>query len=146
MWLTFFASEHIGETDVTRHILTKAFEAVPQVDLVFLLLPATLKSVYSPLATFFSLHKLKSKSVEWHEYKIALCSRGNNVGCEALNIRNALVEDHDDLIPIFNKQSELLPSLSDKFFLANLIENHSDVQKTLVAEVEHHIVFTFALR
>lgn len=40
-----------------------------------------------------------------------------------LRVRKAAVEDHDDLVPIFNSQSEVLTELYGEFFLAELIES-----------------------
>lgn len=45
------------------------------------------------------------------------------------------MEDHDDLVPIFNKQSELQPNIHQDFFLAHLIQSQDENNKTLVAEV-----------
>jgi hypothetical protein len=40
----------------------------------------------------------------------------------SLRIRRAAVEDHDDLVPIFNAQSEVVTEQYGEFFLAKLIE------------------------
>ena len=45
------------------------------------------------------------------------------------------VEDHDDLVPIFNQQSEMLSQTYGEYFLAELIEAQDDNMKCLVAEV-----------
>ncbi len=45
------------------------------------------------------------------------------------------VEDHDDLVPIFNRQSDMLSQAYGDFFLAELIEAQDDTMKCLVAEV-----------
>ena len=52
-----------------------------------------------------------------------------------LHVRSARVEDHDDLVPIFNEQSEVLTDLYGEFFLAELIESQNSQNKTLVGEL-----------
>jgi hypothetical protein len=39
-----------------------------------------------------------------------------------LSLRGACVEDYDDLMPIFNLQSEVLTAMYGDFFLAEIIE------------------------
>lgn len=48
---------------------------------------------------------------------------------------NYRVEDHDDLTPIFNRQSDMLTMTYGDFFLAELIEAQDDNMQCLVAEV-----------
>jgi hypothetical protein len=45
------------------------------------------------------------------------------------------VEDHDDLVPIFNRQSDMLKSTYGDYFLAELIEAQDENMKCIVAEV-----------
>lgn len=45
------------------------------------------------------------------------------------------VEDHDDLTPIFNRQSDMLKMTYGDYFLAELIEAQDDHMHCLVAEV-----------
>lgn len=45
------------------------------------------------------------------------------------------VEDHDDLVPIFNRQSEMLVKTYGDYFLAELIEAQDEDMKCLVTEV-----------
>ena len=50
-----------------------------------------------------------------------------------LNIRSACVEDHDDLVPIFDQQSEVLSSNYGDFFLAEMIAAQDSSNKALVS-------------
>lgn len=45
------------------------------------------------------------------------------------------VEDHDDLTPIFNRQSDMLKMTYGDYFLAELIEAQDEHMHCLVAEV-----------
>ena len=48
------------------------------------------------------------------------------------------VEDTDDLVPIFNRQSDMLKHTYGDYFLAELIEAQDDHMKCIVAEVSTH--------
>ena len=50
------------------------------------------------------------------------------------------VEDHDDLVPIFNRQSDMLKNTYGDYFLAELIEAQNDSMKCIVAEVQSHFI------
>ena len=45
------------------------------------------------------------------------------------------MEDHDDLTPIFNRQSDMLKATYGDYFLAELIEAQDEHMHCLVAEV-----------
>jgi hypothetical protein len=45
------------------------------------------------------------------------------------------VEDNDDLVPIFSRQSAMLSKTYGEYFLAELIEAQDENMKCLVAEV-----------
>ena len=62
-----------------------------------------------------------------------LCGRDKFV--PMLHVRQARVQDHDDLTPIFEKQSDMLSSVYGDFFLAELIEAQDESMHCLVSEV-----------
>lgn len=45
------------------------------------------------------------------------------------------VEDHDDLTPIFNRQSDMLNDTYGGFFLAELIESQDENNHCIIVEV-----------
>lgn len=51
-----------------------------------------------------------------------------------LHVRQARVQDHDDLTPIFDRQSDMLSNTYGNFFLAELIEAQDDSMHCLVSE------------
>ena len=57
-----------------------------------------------------------------------------------LSVRGACVEDSDDLLPIFQSQSEVLAEHFGDFFLAEIIENADENNKQLVAIVDNKAV------
>jgi hypothetical protein len=139
----------LSEIEIARQLIQTAYTLVPQITYFMLLLPSSVKGIFSPLSYFFEVPKVDSKQAEWNgngnasPYRIAICERGKSVSRGPLSIRRSLVEDHDDLMPIFNK---LKPSnIQDKFFLAKLLENQSEQQKTLAAEVNEKAVGMMSL-
>ena len=50
-----------------------------------------------------------------------------------LSVREACVEDNEDLLPIFDAQSEVLSEQYGEFFLAEMIEMQDDKNKALVS-------------
>ena len=51
------------------------------------------------------------------------CQRG--LYLPQLAVRTARVEDHDDLVPVFNAQSEVLTERYGEFFIAELIASQA---------------------
>lgn len=55
-------------------------------------------------------------------------------------VRPACVEDHDDLMPVFAAQSDLLSATYGEFFLADMIELQDDENKVLLVEQQNLIL------
>lgn len=79
---------------------------------------------------------LDESSTGMENHVLFLCSRDKFV--PMLHVRQAQVQDHDDLTPIFNRQSNMLTNTYGGFFLAELIEAQDESMHCLVAEVECH--------
>ena len=75
--------------------------------------------------------------------RVLACHRG--LYLPDLMIRKARVEDHDDLVPVFNAQSEVLTERYGEFFIAELIERQDSRNTALVAEVDGHAIGLLAL-
>ena len=54
---------------------------------------------------------------------------------DVLEIREALEQDHDDLVDVCNRQSELNTGIYGEFFIAEQIANQTDQKKAIVAQV-----------
>ena len=57
-----------------------------------------------------------------------------------LLVRDALVEDYDDLVEVFETQSKSLKEQYGEFFLAELIESQDEQNKALVGQVDGRAV------
>lgn len=66
------------------------------------------------------------------------CSRESVI--VPLHIRMARVEDHDNLVAVFDAQSEVVTEVYGEFFIAELIEAQNEENRALVAEVDGRAV------
>lgn len=62
-----------------------------------------------------------------------------------MKLRLARIEDHDDLVPIFDSQTEVLTKTYGEFFLADLISSQNENDKCLVADVNGRAVGLMSL-
>jgi len=61
-----------------------------------------------------------------------------NMQCMSVSLSHVFVvrvEDHDDLMPIFDRMTEVLTDSYGDYYLAELIEAQDDSMKCIVAEV-----------
>jgi hypothetical protein len=68
--------------------------------------------------------------------RVLMCDR--SAFLPTLAVRIACVEDHDDLIPIFEEQNDLLKEHYGEFFLADMIESQDAKNRAVVSLAEHH--------
>merc|ERR1719377_111462 len=73
-----------------------------------------------------------------HPPSCLFCQRVDVVS--PLIIRVARVEDHDNLVAVFNAQSEVVTDIYGEYFIAELIEAQNEENKALVAEVDGRAV------
>ncbi len=118
------------ESAIAKQILNHVFVSCSFVDGVLAVLPLAV-AAFTPVKELFQ--PLTPKHAEYSGPKVYACERKTFV--PAINIRSARIEDHDDLVPIFNAQSEVLTSIYGEFFLAELIESQSASNHALVAEL-----------
>jgi len=73
------------------------------------------------------------------QYPVVLvCQRPTVI--QDLFIRSARVEDHDNLVAVFDEQSEVITEVYGEYFIAELIEAQNEENKALVAEVDGRAV------
>jgi hypothetical protein len=71
-------------------------------------------------------------------WRVLACRRADVI--TPLFIRRARVEDHDDLVAVFNAQSEVTTDVYGEYFLAELIEAQNKENQAIVAEVDGRAV------
>ena len=118
---------------VVENILRTAFTTLPDVDVILFVLPSDVR-LFPPLRdTFEPLHCHLPDATD---LRVFACPRG--LYLPNLLIREARVEDHDDLVPVFNSQSEVLTERYGEFFIAELIESQDSCNRWRPTPSTHH--------
>ena len=130
------------EDELMMELFRKLYFDLNTCENVILQLGKTVKSEDVPswiLSYFVEIDHPAPNTIEGNEgniygnfynHKIFILRREEVVG--RLGVRPALVEDYDDLIPIFDNQSEILTSLYGQFFIADIIDAQDEENKCLV--------------
>ena len=146
MWLYFFAVDSMFESEAFHLLISHFFSSTAflDIDAVLLLLPQSLgisgpaSDVFEPLPRMDRPKSNYSRSGASQHHLFDLlgvyaCSRDKLQ--PMASVRAARVEDHDDLVPIFNEQTQVLTQVYGQFYLADLIAAQNTENKTLVLEV-----------
>lgn len=136
------------DREVMMEILRTTFSTMPDLQNLLVFLPGTLSDDEAgQMLSPFEDHFIELRSPldvpvysEWATYgsTVFACRRLDIV--TPLFIRMARVEDHDNLVAVFNAQSEVITDLYGDYFIAELIEAQNDENKALVAEVDGRAV------
>lgn len=119
IWVDFGVTE-AGDATLFEHAIKSALETLPTVDHV--LMPVESSQV-DEWRAFEALELLGRKLLYCPREKFA----------PTLLVREATVEDNDDLLPIFEQQSEALAQSFGEFFLAEIIAAQDEQNRALVA-------------
>lgn len=131
-WIDFSAAVD-GETAATRACLTFAVSILRNVDHLILARQPDKRAVEPP-PEFGALFDILDKAPDLlANSDLAYCPRSTLA--PTLSVRRACVEDTDDLLPVFQAQSEVLSEHFGDFFVAEIIENADESNKQLVAVV-----------
>eukprot|EP01043_Picozoa_sp_COSAG02_P008175 COSAG02_NODE_257_length_26838_cov_118.324844_7_plen_1221_part_00 len=136
-WLSCFAADHATEHEVFYELMRFAFDVMPAVDQTLYLLPKS-EAPFQPVQEHFMPI---SPTEEAQGSSLMMCGRDDIL--PRCKVRRARVEDHDDLVPIFEAQSELLSEQYGEFFLADVIASSAEPetpQEALVAEIHGRAV------
>ncbi|XP_028417535.1 cilia- and flagella-associated protein 61-like [Dendronephthya gigantea] len=133
LFLNFFTSKPDYVQGCASEILRTVFNTAPYIEYIFLVIPPSAQKD-QPLEKLFNVVKCNENfNKEELNGTVYVCHRFEH--SPKLHMRAATVEDHDDLIPIFDEQSETLINSYGDFFLNDLIEAEDDENKCLVADV-----------
>ncbi|OWF50418.1 cilia- and flagella-associated protein 61-like isoform X2 [Mizuhopecten yessoensis] len=134
---TLFMHYFVGKSDYAhgccREIIRTAFNAVPDLHFLYLFVPMKAYPESALDEVFKQVDKTEGVS-DGVSGALFVCHRHDHV--PVLHVRKATVEDHDDLTPIFTRQSDMLNMTYGDFFLAELVEAQDEHMQCLVAEVE----------
>jgi len=138
LWVEFLLLDQIHGDQVLQQLLLTTFTTIPEVDQILMQIPAGEKTTSSMASAFYEVkQQLDAAFVDnplaklYSEYRLLICER--EAFMPTLAIRQACVEDHDDLVPVFESQSQALSQSFGEFFLADMIEAQDDENRALVA-------------
>merc|ERR1719491_1154226 len=132
---------------VMMEILSTTFSTMPELQNLLVFAPGTMTDddmgVILPIfeEQFGGLEPAgEAEPTDWavHGSSVLACRRLDII--TPLFIRMARVEDHDNLVAVFNAQSEVITDIYGEYFIAELIEAQNDENKALVAEVDGRAV------
>lgn len=137
VWLSFFSANSLYEQEVADNILNAVFSTMRSAEAVVYALPA-LVPPFTPVAEPDVFVELKARGTGEADAgggaRVFACWSATY--SPSLRVRTAKLEDHDDLVPVFNQQSQMLTQLYGDFFLAKVIGSQSRSNQVLVAEVD----------
>ncbi|XP_007946388.1 cilia- and flagella-associated protein 61 [Orycteropus afer afer] len=116
-----------------KEIIRTVFKAVPELHFMFLIVPSYMSLGSTLITVFDQVGNVPSLTFE-EDFAVYICHRHNHY--PQLHVREARVEDHDDLVPIFMRHDTILKETYGEYFLAELIEAQDEENHAVVCEVE----------
>ncbi|PAA87940.1 hypothetical protein BOX15_Mlig002838g2, partial [Macrostomum lignano] len=132
-FLHLFVAKEGYEIPAAEEIIRTAFNAVPDLHHIFMVVNS---GTYPNAALDQQFSQCELRSGGHHPSDCTVFGLPRHAHVPTLHIRPALVEDHDDLTPIFNQQSEILTRTYGEYFLAELIAGQDDSMRCLACEVK----------
>ncbi|XP_026196590.1 cilia- and flagella-associated protein 61 [Anabas testudineus] len=135
LFLHLFVAQLNFATGSVKEIIRAVFNAIAELEYICLVTPHI--SDLEPALTemFEPLQRLTDPDPPC---LALICHRYNN--CPRLHIRQARVEDHDDVLYIFKEQTKLPPLMEQPYFLAQLIEVQNEKHHSAVCEIDGVVV------
>ncbi|XP_027979574.1 cilia- and flagella-associated protein 61 [Eumetopias jubatus] len=133
LFLHLFVAVDEYSVGCCREIIRTVFKAVPELHFIFLIVPSYMSLGSTLITVFEQVGNIPSLTYD-EDFAVHICHRHNHY--PQLHIRNARVEDHDDLMPIFMRYDTLLKETYGEYFLAELIEAQDEENHAVVCEVE----------
>mmetsp|Transcript_12238 Transcript_12238/g.25072 ORF Transcript_12238/g.25072 Transcript_12238/m.25072 type:complete len:1447 (+) Transcript_12238:1-4341(+) len=143
LWVDFLVADAEYSEETVECMLVTIYNTLPEVDYVLLNLPksggddkgaAAGSELFVDMPAAFDDEDGAEDSEAAEDFvnlSIKLCYREKLI--PTLAVRPACVEDHDDLVPIFDEQSEVLSENYGSFFLAEMIAAQDANNKALVS-------------
>jgi hypothetical protein len=133
LWTTFFVADELYKTEAAEQILRATFISMPDIRFLLMIQPKSLPS-FTPLSDIFVEIKLGVGHPRSQDTSVLMCKR--NFYSPELIVREAKMEDHDDLEPILKNQIKNLERVYGEYSVANLVKNKTKENRTLVSEID----------
>ncbi|XP_075123727.1 cilia- and flagella-associated protein 61 [Leptodactylus fuscus] len=131
LFLHLFVSKDDFSAASIKEIMRAVFSAVADLHFICLVTPHSV-TLTPALALVFEHVRNVPGSKLTEKFSVYMCHRHRH--CPQLHIREARVEDHDDLIPIFMRHNDTLKATYGEYFLAELIKAQDENNHSVVCE------------
>ncbi|XP_051470281.1 cilia- and flagella-associated protein 61 isoform X3 [Apus apus] len=132
LFMHLFVAKQEYAAGCSQEIVRRAFITVPELQFILLFMPA-IEDLEPNMGNVFEIMKTAPGSVVDLDFTLLMCPRHQ---CHPqLYVRQARLEDYDDLLPILTHQCEDLKiKFQNEYFLADLIESQDEDNQAVVCE------------
>lgn len=130
LFMHYFVAKSDYTIGCASEIVRTVFMAVPELHFIFLVLRDNKQPEHAVSQIFEPIESSNGTD----QNVLYGCYRHSHV--PVLHIRKAIVEDNDDLMPIFMRLNDKLTQIYGDYFLAEMIEAQDEKNHALVAEVD----------
>ncbi|XP_019329974.1 PREDICTED: cilia- and flagella-associated protein 61 [Aptenodytes forsteri] len=131
LFMHLFVAKEEYAAGCSQEIVRRAFITVPELEFILLFIPAD-ENLEPDMGNVFEKMMTAPGSVADTNFTLLACPR--HWYNPQLYVRKARLEDYDDLVPIWTRQSETLKETYSEYFLADLIECHDGENQAVVCE------------
>ncbi|NXN94399.1 CFA61 protein, partial [Rhinopomastus cyanomelas] len=131
LFLHLFVAKEVYAAACSQGIVRRAFIMVPELQFILLFIPAE-EDLEPDLGNIFEKMVAAPDSVVDREFTLLVCPRHRQH--PQLYVRSARLEDYDELMPIWTRQSETLKETYREYFLADLIACQDEENQAVVCE------------
>ncbi|XP_064001773.1 cilia- and flagella-associated protein 61 isoform X2 [Pogoniulus pusillus] len=131
LFMHLFVAKEEYSAACSQEVLRRAFITVPELQFILLFIPAD-ENLEPEMGNVFEKMVAAPDSVVNTNVTLLVCPR--HWYHPQLHIRQARLEDYDDLIPIWTHQSETLKETYNEHFLGDLIAHQDEENQAVVCE------------
>ncbi|KFW71434.1 Uncharacterized protein C20orf26, partial [Pygoscelis adeliae] len=131
LFMHLFVAKEEYAAGCSQEIVRRAFITVPELEFILLFIPAD-ENLEPDMGNVFEKMMTAPGSVADTNFTLLVCPR--HWYHPQLYVRKARLEDYDDLMPIWTRQSETLKETYSEYFLADLIECQDEENQAVVCE------------
>lgn len=146
IWLSYFSCKAELNCKLLHQFIDMLYASCLQIENLILLAPPDAIETLGKIHSIFEpLEKNEFHETTVHtdliDYYVLAAPRSKmSRYVQPLKIRSARMEDHDDLLPVLELQSESLSANFGEFYVAQLIESENERNKSLVAHVNDQAI------
>ncbi|XP_010573377.1 PREDICTED: uncharacterized protein C20orf26 homolog [Haliaeetus leucocephalus] len=131
LFMHLFVAKEEYAAGCSQEIVRRAFITVPELQFILLFIPAD-ENLEPNMGNVFEKMMTAPGSVADTNFTLFVCPR--HWYHPQLYVRKARLEDYDDLMPIWTRQSKTLKETYSEYFLADLIECQDEENQAVVCE------------